>query len=807
MLAPRKYRYEARTTPRSADRQEGNMRFSIKSLTILLCLLCLAPGLSKAQTEDKPEVRELTVDMIMEGEDFVGSQPTVVGWSRDSGLLYFRWKKPGEDSVEWYSLSPENPSPVKITMDDVLKNPPLAARSRSMYSGFRGLGLTFDKERRRLILNRNGDISLKDLETGEERHLVVTDARESGAVFSHDQKKILFQSGDNLFSIHLADGTLQQLTSFTREPGPERPQSDAIDRWYREQQRELFQEFKQGRGEQFAGGMNFALGGGQPRRKPHRLREEERVTDLQLFPSGDHVLFTLFESLADAKNTIVPYFVTRSGYTETRRSHIKAAEDSYRSRAGILSVKTGDVTWIDFGQGDRVIAPSGIYWSPDGRTALMAVRSEDRKDAWLMRLDLEKGGTEIVEHVHDDAWIGRLGLTNILWSPDSKTVFYISEKDGFARLFRKTLDGGPAVPLTPDGFEVTDADLSANGKTWYLTSSEAHPGERNLYAMPLNGGQRIRLTPEEGHNDATLSPDEKWLAVMHSTATHPAELYFKPNKPGMDMSPVTESTTEAFRSFRWAEPEVFSFEARDGFDVYARLYRPAEWHANRPGVIFIHGAGYLQNAHKGWSSYYREYMFHNFLLQQGYLVMDVDYRGSAGYGRDCRTAIYRHMGGKDLDDIVDAARYMVGELEVNREAIGLYGGSYGGFLTLMGMFTQPDVFAAGAALRPVTDWAHYHPAYTVDILNRPHQDEEAYEQSSPIYFAEGLKGALLICHGMVDTNVHFQDTARLIQRLVELRKENWEAAVYPVEGHSFHNGSSWADEYKRIFKLFENNLK
>jgi dipeptidyl aminopeptidase/acylaminoacyl peptidase len=325
--------------------------------------------------------------------------------------------------------------------------------------------------------------------------------------------------------------------------------------------------------------------------------------------------------------------------------------------------------------------------------------------------------------------------------------------------------------------------------------------------MPLKGGRRRRITNGTGHNRSFLSPDEKWIAVLHSTATHPAELFLLANRPEAEMIPITESTSEAFRSVDWAQPEVFTFKARDGFDVYARKYIPAVWHENRPAVIFIHGAGYLQNAHKGWSSYYREYMFHNILLKQGYMVLDVDYRGSAGYGRDCRTAIYRHMGGKDLDDIVDAAGYMVRELGANPEAIGIYGGSYGGFLTLMGMFTEPDIFAAGAALRPVTDWAHYHPGYTVDILNRPQEDEEAYRQSSPIYFAEGLKGALLICHGMVDTNVHFQDTARLVQRLVELRKENWEAAIYPVEGHAFHNASSWADEYKRIFRLFEKNLK
>jgi dipeptidyl aminopeptidase/acylaminoacyl peptidase len=128
-------------------------------------------------------------------------------------------------------------------------------------------------------------------------------------------------------------------------------------------------------------------------------------------------------------------------------------------------------------------------------------------------------------------------------------------------------------------------------------------------------------------------------------------------------------------------------------------------------------------------------------------------------------------------------------------------------MTLVALFRDPDRFACGAALRPVLDWSHYNHGYTSNILNEPQTDTEAYRRSSPIYFAEGLRGALLICHGMVDTNVHFQDSVRLAQRLIELRKENWELAVYPVENHGFETETSWADEYRRILKLFETNLR
>ncbi|HEA28450.1 MAG TPA: S9 family peptidase, partial [Leeuwenhoekiella sp.] len=150
--------------------------------------------------------------------------------------------------------------------------------------------------------------------------------------------------------------------------------------------------------------------------------------------------------------------------------------------------------------------------------------------------------------------------------------------------------------------------------------------------------------------------------------------------------------------------------------------------------------------------------------------------------------------------------YLVENYGINSEKVGIYGGSYGGFITLMAMFNEPETFQAGAALRSVTDWAHYNHGYTANILNEPADDPIAYRRSSPIFFAEGLKGDLLIEHGMVDTNVHFQDVVRLSQRLIELGKKDWEMAIFPVESHGFVEPSSWTDEYRRILKLFNESL-
>jgi dipeptidyl aminopeptidase/acylaminoacyl peptidase len=391
---------------------------------------------------------------------------------------------------------------------------------------------------------------------------------------------------------------------------------------------------------------------------------------------------------------------------------------------------------------------------------------------------------------------------------NDRELWFRSERTGYAQLYAVAYDGGEPRALTSGKWEVLAVRQSKDKSHFYLTASKDSPYENHLYEMSGDGSELTRLTKAPGKHTTTVSPDEHWIADIYSYSNQPPDLFVQENKPLAEPRRLTTSPTPEFLSYPWLDVPIVTFTARDGVKVPARLFKPASAKRGGPGVVFVHGAGYLQNVDRWWSSgYYREYMFDHLLMERGFTIIDVDYRGSAGYGRDWRTAVYEHMGGKDLDDIVDAAKYLAAEQGVDPRKIGLFGGSYGGFITLMAMFTQPDVFAAGAALRPVSDWALYNHGYTANILNTPQADGEAYRRSSPIFFADGLKGALLICHGMVDNNVEFTDTVRLVERLIELRKENWQLAVYPVESHGFIQPTSWADEYKRILALFEKNLK
>jgi dipeptidyl aminopeptidase/acylaminoacyl peptidase len=618
-------------------------------------------------------------------------------------------------------------------------------------------------------------------------------------------------------------------------PPTQRAGTSAQELWLKNDQLQYFEVLKSRKNKRdAAAAYNKSL----PEVKELRTIDigDRSLSGLSISPDGRFISYRLFRSATGAKPTIVPNYVTESGFTtdipaRTKVGAPQGMSEFYiydRQRDTVISIKGDSIEGIreipkfinDYPNllaertkkpANRELFISGTSWSPNGKHAVLDVRSADNKDRWLLLLDtgIASGSTRLIDRQHDDAWIGGpgIGFGRTGWI-DDVTFWFQSEITGYSHLYTVNIITREKKALTKGNYEVLQAQLSRDKKTFFITTNEVHPGEQHFYHLRIADGRKEKITTMQGASQVTISPDEKWIAFLHSYTNQPWELHLQENKVNGKISTITDKGQSAeFKAYAWRDPEVITFTAADGAPVYARIYKPANPHPSKPAVLFVHGAGYLQNAHKWWSSYFREYMFNNLLADQGYYVMDIDYRGSAGYGREWRTGIYRHMGGKDLSDHVDAANFLVRQYGVDPKRIGLYGGSYGGFITLMGLFTTPETFAAGAALRPVTDWAQYNHGYTSNILNEPFTDSIAYRRSSPLYFAEGLKGHLLMCHGMVDVNVHFQDAVKLSQRLIELGKENWELAVYPMEDHGFVEPSSWTDEYKRIFKLFESTLK
>ncbi|MDX1675713.1 MAG: prolyl oligopeptidase family serine peptidase, partial [Longimicrobiales bacterium] len=584
------------------------------------------------------------------------------------------------------------------------------------------------------------------------------------------------------------------------------------------------------------------------------IGEREQVRGLDPNAVGTHVAVTAYTPPRGDQDVRVPEWVTETGYTGELDTRSKVGDAQGETRIGVLEVATGEVVWLGLkpepdgegssggagadredvaggedgaesgtgaeDQGRRTAEPelfgaTFIGWNDAGTHGLIHATAYDYKTRWLWAVEAATGDLTLLDEWRDEAWVGGpcfadFGTGCNGWIPGSDRAYYVSEASGWAHLYAVDADGSDKRQLTSGEWEVRDVAVPEDGSGFHLHTSRTSPFDTHFYTMDFDGGDLTRITTGDGEFAATPSPDGRRLALVVSRANRPPELHTAPFGPSPVTDQVTVSPTATWLSFPWVVPEIVRFEAEDGARVPARIYRPADLGAepNGAAVIFVHGAGYLQNVSHGWSGYFREYMFHHFLAALGYTVLDIDYRGSAGYGRDWRTAVYRWMGGADLSDQVDGAEYLVAEEGVDPDRVGIYGGSYGGFITLMALFTAGDTFKAGAALRSVTDWAHYNHWYTSRILNQPQDDAEAYERSSPIYFAEsfGPDQHLLMLHGMVDTNVHFSDIVRLAQRLIELGKEDWELAVFPVEGHGFVAPAAWTDEYRRIFELMDRTI-
>ncbi len=791
----------------------------MKRLTAGWILLLLLSGISRAQPQ-------LTIEKIMQDpKTWIGDWPDNPFWSEDGQYLYFWWNPKGQfPSDSLYKVSRKGGVPEKVSPEERRNLPPA-------FDGWHHGAWVYDSDFQRKVFARDGDLYLYDRTTRRITPLTRTDEPESNPRFTPDGQAVVFVKENNLFQLDLQTGTLTQLTNLRRGQEPRERKPDAQDAFLEAQQRALFEVIRK----QVEMREAREKAQEQDRRAenppPTFYYGDKDVAQLQIDPTGRFVTFALTTDAPREKATAVMDYVTESGYARTLQARPKVGVPPGSFELYVQDLVRDTTYQVNLHQvpgaydvpkylREQGVAPDsqktkrflfayGPYWSGDGRYAVLEIRARDNKDRWIVRLDPETGRLTVLDRQHDEAWIAGPGISwfggrsTMGWLPDNRHFYFQSERSGYGHLYVVDVETGQIRQLTDGEFEVFEPFISRDGRYWYFTSSEGSPFERHFYRMPIDGGPRERLTTLTGRNDVVLSPDEQVMGILYAYSNRPPEIYLQPLRRGRPGEPqrITHSPTDEWLAYPWRDPEIQFIPASDGAQVPARVYEPDS--LNGAAVFFVHGAGYLQNVHRWWSSYFREYMFHNLLADRGYLVLDLDYRGSAGYGRDWRTAIYRHMGGRDLQDYVDASRYVQERYGIPPERVFIYGGSYGGFLTLMALFTAGEHFGGGAALRAVTDWAHYNHPYTSNILNTPETDSIAYVRSSPIYHAEGLEDPLLMCHGLVDTNVQPQDIFRLVQRLIELGKENWELAVYPVEGHGFQEPSSWTDEYKRILKLIE----
>ena len=797
---------------------------TITILTVLLLAIVLIGPRSAAATPG--------LELIMSDPDWIGNAPEQPWWSDDGDSVYYRQKRSGEDFRDVYRVpsgggGAELVSPAQLNRDGARGRVYNLARTRTAWAAL-------------------GDIYSKDLATGAVTQVTNTLAQEQSPMFLADGQTLGFKRDGAYFLYSLETGSTAQLSDLRFEDDPYNP-PDFVP--LRDQQRRSYESLVENSRRKQAAEKAVRQQRDGARRHPLQpiyLGTKWAERGRWLSPDGRHLLLILASADHKDLHEQMPQYVNESGRVTTREVRERVGKGARPNALYVMvDLATGDFHEIDTStlpgrQRDplkklrkqaiawhverganrdavekKLKAPElrdlvhlSLAWSPRGNRVAVMAKSLDHKDRWLFTVEPADKKAVSQDRVTDQAWVN-WAYTGFGWLPDGKSLWFQSEKSGYNHLYVKTLGRNKARALTAGEFVVREPAFSAAGDRAWLVANRTHPGEWEVYSVAVAGGELEQVTQLHGVSSFTLSPDAGELLVSRSHFDRHADLYVIASGGRGEARRITDTVSEQFKAIDWVIPQIVKVPStHTRRPIYSKLYLPPNHDPKKtyPSVMFVHGAGYTQNAHKGWPYYFREFMFHTILAREGYVVLDTDYRASQGYGRDWRTTIYRNMGHPELEDYLDGIDWLAATQGVDKKRVGIYGGSYGGFMTFMALFRAPDAFAAGAALRPVVDWMHYEQDYTSAILNTPDIDPWAYQKSSPINYASGLSKPLLIATGMQDDNVFFQDSVLMVQRLLELKKEDFEIAIYPLDGHSFTEPASWLDEYRRIYKLMNRKL-
>jgi dipeptidyl aminopeptidase/acylaminoacyl peptidase len=787
----------------------------------LIVVICCRFAPTVAQESSGGNVARLTVREIMAEPSIAGMRPEGEKLSPDGTLAAFLWSAQGREPRDFYVVQTsgkEQPKILARAVDKPQDSHPVTATNNTTRDEARTdsrreeramqrdaaqtareqnfSGIDWSQDSRRLLFSKGGDLYIVGVSDSSltPRRLTRTVAPETNARWLADNHRILYQSAGNLFVLDVDQASLVQLT-------------------------------REG-----AGSSNSQQNVGQG-----TSASALSITGAQASDDGSRVAYIVSDT-SKQRQIFVPDYMgefvasptVRRGWTEQRVQII--ASDGSQERPTLVKLPNAEgVSYL-----------RGVRWTQDNASLVIDRIDRDTKRRQIFLAAVGKQSTApvnettatLVDEETDAKWIAPLSRI-IEPSPKNDGLLFASERDGFNHLYLAPLNrsGANSVvaqgnaangasnvrQLTRGNWEVNWASWLSDGERVIYSSTQASTAERHFYLLNVRTNETTRLPTTAGMNtDPQLAKNGAALLYQHSEYNTPNDLYALRITTAMQSAKpqqLTDTVPARFKQIAWTRPTFFEYAAKDGKTVKARIYTPPGFDRSKkyPAVVFVHGAGYLQNVVNGWNNYYREAMFNHILAERGYVVLDVDYRGSLGYGREWRTDVYDFLGGTDLQDELDGIDYVVKNYAVDRARVGMYGGSYGGFMALMAAMRAPEHINCAAALRPVADWKNYYassPVYTAERLGFPDKNAEAYHRSSPISYADKLQRPLLILHGVVDDNVFFQDSVQLIEKLIELGKTDYfDVMFYPKESHGFTKPESWTDEYERILKFFDAHLR
>jgi dipeptidyl-peptidase-4 len=715
--------------------------------------------------------RMLTVERIYGAPSLSGSVTEGVEWTPDSERVsYFGRDRSG---VELWIIDATTGQSKILVNANVLESAMPPERTDVIQST--GLGrvqsqnYAWSPKGDSLLLIGGSSLALLDLNTMTPRTLVSGAADIDDPKFSPDGKWVSFVRESNLWAINLATGDVKPLTT---------------------------------------GGTEDVLKGGLDWVYPEEL---ETPTAYWWSPDSSKVAYYQMDERPVTRYPIMD-MSSPVGAIEYER-YPQAGEPNPIVRVGIVPLAGGDTTWMDTGANTDVYL-ARVTWLPDSRRVAIERLNRAQNQLDLLFCDAATGASSTILTETDKYWINI--ADDLYFFSDDRRFLWSSERTGFRHYYLYDLAGHQLDQLTSGDWEITGGGGFGPGASSHPAVDEAHgfiyfisnkdsARDAQLYRLSLADKSITRVTRDAGWHDPLFAPDASAFVDTYSNAMTPPRQDLD-RMDGSRAAVINEDVVPELADYALSPVEFLSVSASDGAKLCAKMIKPPNFDPSRkyPVLVDVYGGPQDQEVQDAWG--YSDFLWLEMMAEKGYIVFTVDNRGSYRRGHAFETPVYHHLGKVELEDQLAGVKYLKSLPYVDGSRIGVWGWSYGGTMVLDALFNAPDIFKAGVAVAPVTDWRLYDTIYTERYMGRPQDNPDGYRDSSPVNQAAQLRAKLMIAHGTGDDNVHFANTTELINALIRADTYPDDLMILPGRGHGMTDWQARIQLYQRITDFLLGNL-
>ncbi len=489
-----------------------------------------------------------------------------------------------------------------------------------------------------------------------------------------------------------------------------------------------------------------------------------------------------------------------------RFKYPKAGEENSKVTIHCFDLKKDTITELDTGPETDQYIPR-IKWTADPEVLSVIRLNRLQNFVEILHSEVKTGNSTVVYEEREEKYISEVSDDMVTYLKNGEECIIRSEKDGWSHLYLYNFINGDIKPITSGEFDVSKIHgVDEDGSILYYSSHERGPLYLDTWKIRLDGKKKKLLTKNRGWNETEFSKGFRFFINTYSDANTPPFISLCDNHGNMIR--ILEDNTalvERMREYNFTPVEFFSFTTQDGLELPGYMIKPPDFNVEKkyPVLFYVYGGPESQSVKDQFSAYRGAWF--QMLAQQGFIIACVDNRGTNGRGEAFRKATYMQLGKYETTDQIEAA-YFLSSLEyVDKARIGIFGWSYGGFMSLNCLFKGSDIFSLAVAVAPVTNWRYYDTIYTERFMRTPQENQEGYDQNSPIFFADQMKGKLLLIHGMADDNVHLQNSTELVKALVEADKA-FDSEFYPDKNHGICGGNTTMHLYGKLTHFILENL-